>query len=538
MKRSIELLPDIETQKKNLLKRLNCLHGADVINYLQQNKTQTSNPCVGQYPLGEEYFIDSNSAYLFMREVNKRKSFGVVVTAKNTSGSETAKLLDFGTLDARIDEYDQSLLKTGKHCDAMTNDFHDVFDFVSRCKTYLDVWNLIKGKRIKVSAVNTVNVARHNAANQVIGIRTFHVPVFTFVNEQKTNDGEHLGIVKNCVIAHENQTINVAEFQNAFANNDEPDLLPIKKYGCWGFANKEGKIVIPCKWKYAFSFSEELAYVEDFDNKHYYLDKKGNVAIISIWSWADAFFEGLARIRNEKMKYGFMDKNGNVIIPCKWTFVHRFNSGLALVQNAFGKTGFIDKHGKEVIPCKWNNASDFVKGLAAVEDDNHAWGYIDNFGHEVISCKYGEANVFSEGLACVCECHTKYDYGTNFTYHVLGKYGFINKSGQVVIPFKWKHANSFKGGLALVENENCRFGYIDITGKEIITCQWLIAGIFNEGLAYVKDSNGKYGYIDINGDIVIPCIWSSAENFNNGYARVRYPNGLLTVIDRSGNICD
>lgn len=203
MKRSIELLPDIETQKKSLLKRLHCTHGANVINYLQQNKTHANNPCVGQHPLGEEYYIESNPAYLFMQEVKGRKRFGVVVMAKNINGSETAKLLDFDMLDAQIDEYNESLLKTGRHCKAMTNEFYDVFDYVSRCRTYLDVWNLIKGKRIKVSAVNTVNVARYNAANQVIGIRTFHVPVFTFIKVRKTNDGKYFGPVKKCVVTQE-----------------------------------------------------------------------------------------------------------------------------------------------------------------------------------------------------------------------------------------------------------------------------------------------------------------------------------------------
>ena len=203
MKRNTEYLPDIETQKNNLLKRLNCTHGAEVIDYLQHKKTHVDNPCVGQYPLEEEYYIESNPAYLFMQEVKGRKCFGVVVTAKNTNGSDTAKLLDFDMLDAQIDEYDESLLKTGRHCKAMTNEFYDVFDFVSECRTYLDVWNLIKGKRIKVSAVNTVNVARHNAANQVIGIRMYHVPVFTFVRERKTYDDKYFGPVKKCVVTQE-----------------------------------------------------------------------------------------------------------------------------------------------------------------------------------------------------------------------------------------------------------------------------------------------------------------------------------------------
>lgn len=202
MKRS-EILPDIETQKKNLLRELRCLNGSGVIKELHRDRIHITNPFTGQYILDEEYYIDSNPSYLFLRDIKGRKSFGVVVSAKNANGNERAKLLDFDVLDAKIDEYDQSLLRTGKHCDAMTSEFHDIFDFVSRCRTYLDVWNLIKGKRIKVSAVNTVNVARHNAANQVIGIRIYHVPVFTFVKERKTNDGEYLGPVKKCVVIQE-----------------------------------------------------------------------------------------------------------------------------------------------------------------------------------------------------------------------------------------------------------------------------------------------------------------------------------------------
>ena len=41
------------------------------------------------------------------------------------------------------------------------------------------------------------------------------------------------------------------------------NLFRTKKYGKWGFENKQGNVVIPCRWKYAYEFSDGLAYVED-----------------------------------------------------------------------------------------------------------------------------------------------------------------------------------------------------------------------------------------------------------------------------------
>ena len=115
------------------------------------------------------------------------------------------------------------------------------------------------------------------------------------------------------------------------------NLLRIKKYGKWGFENKQGTVVIPCKWKYAYEFSDGLAYVEDFSNNHFYIDTRGNIVIKCIWPWSDSFVGGFARVRNENMEYGFMDKTGSIVVPCQYMFVHRFSSKVALVQDKKGK---------------------------------------------------------------------------------------------------------------------------------------------------------------------------------------------------------
>ena len=83
--------------------------------------------------------------------------------------------------------------------------------------------------------------------------------------------------------------------------------------------------MIPCKYDYAYSFSEGLAGVE---------------------------ING---------KWGFIDKRGNEVIPCKYDYSNNgyfFSEGLAGVK-LNEKCGFIDKKGKEVVPCKYDRAEDF-----------------------------------------------------------------------------------------------------------------------------------------------------------------------------------
>jgi hypothetical protein len=120
------------------------------------------------------------------------------------------------------------------------------------------------------------------------------------------------------------------------------ELYPISRNGKYGYIDKTGKVVIPCKWEYADSFSE-----------------------------------GLASVQNDNGKRGFIDKTGTVVIPCKWEDAEYFSEGLARVKDDNGKWGFIDKTGKVVIPCKWKDVNFFSEGLARVKDDNGTEFYID-----------------------------------------------------------------------------------------------------------------------------------------------------------------
>ena len=131
-------------------------------------------------------------------------------------------------------------------------------------------------------------------------------------------------------------------------------------------------------------YAEGLAVVHDGKNgwvgKWGYIDKKGKLVIPCKWESADNFSEGLASVQDDNYKWGFIDKTGKVVIPCKWKFAGKFSEGLASVKDANEKWGFIDKTGKVVIPCQWEMVHDFDEGVAAVLDANNTWYLIDKTG--------------------------------------------------------------------------------------------------------------------------------------------------------------
>ena len=47
--------------------------------------------------------------------------------------------------------------------------------------------------------------------------------------------------------------------------------------GKWGFIDKTGKVVIPCKWNEAWDFDEGKACVRDANGNYYHIDKTGKV---------------------------------------------------------------------------------------------------------------------------------------------------------------------------------------------------------------------------------------------------------------------
>lgn len=175
-----------------------------------------------------------------------------------------------------------------------------------------------------------------------------------------------------------------------------------------GFANRQGKIVVPLKYYLARDFSEGLAAVCKIVGKSDqvlcgYINASGKEVIpFKFEDLPGDFLQGIAPAK-QKGKWGFIDTKGKVVIPFQYVKIDLFSEGLAVVVTAdTNKYGYINTKGEMVIPPKYERAFDFNEGVAAVQILDK-WGYIDKRNQWVIPARYKSASNFNDGMARVSQ---------------------------------------------------------------------------------------------------------------------------------------
>ena len=90
-----------------------------------------------------------------------------------------------------------------------------------------------------------------------------------------------------------------------------------------------------------------------------YVDKNGQIKIPCRFDYAFGFSEGFAAVKND-IGWGYIDENGHTIIPHKFEQVKSFSEGLAGV--AIGdKWGYIDRSGEIRIKPEYYHIQPFQK---------------------------------------------------------------------------------------------------------------------------------------------------------------------------------
>jgi hypothetical protein len=292
--------------------------------------------------------------------------------------------------------------------------------------------------------------------------------------------------------------------------------------------NTEGKIVVPFKYDFCWSFfNDDWAQVRL--NKISGLVSKEGKEIMSDSNYTVGMdvYEGMIKYGSNG-KCGFLDTSFKEIVPLKYDRCDYFSDGLAGVC-AYGKWGFIDKYGNEVIPPKYDDIKRrFYKGIAAVEL-NGKIGFIDSLGNEITPFNYDyvDNSGFREGFSWVSKDK---------------KNGAINREGKEIVPLIYYGTVGFHNGLARValidyssKGWYSKYGYCDTTGKVVIPIIYFETDYYEEGLINVRlEQKGKCGYIDKEGKTVIPFKYDYALPFREGIAKVKIGE-KYGYIDKKGN---
>ena len=211
----------------------------------------------------------------------------------------------------------------------------------------------------------------------------------------------------------------------------------------WGYIDKTGKNVIPCKYNGADSFSDGIAFVNYkwSYRSSFYIDKTGGKTIKP-----EPVEEPIREYRNGY--YGYVDKTGKELIPFKYRNAYPFTNGVAYVVKEKVRPGGMITSINVSMPHQAVQTTTVRTRYVDAETKEKAF-YINSKGKKL---KY-ECGSYSEGLWMI----------TN-----IKKWGYMDLKYKVVIPVIYTKATKFSEGLAIVEtSKGGNWIIIDKQGEKV-----------------------------------------------------------------------
>ena len=344
-------------------------------------------------------------------------------------------------------------------------------------------------------------------------------------------------------------------------------LASVLRFNKYGFIDKQGNEIIPCKFDLVNEFHNGVAVVREGE-KYGVIDCEGSHVVPCEYDMITPFGEDSLRVVRNGRKYGILDiKNNNIVAPLEYDMINDFHDGLAGAV-VDGSCGFIDRSGKLAVPFVFSSYGFFSEGLAPVVKDGE-WVYIDNKGDVVIPNIDGMSDSpFCGGVAPlvhqslvrrqgsmaleqkaafidrsgkrICN-YISFDFisGSNGAYVVInsdyGKISLVDSKGVHKLPGKYRIAAITDDEYITVAGDDSKFGLIEKkTGRMVIPCEYETADFrFSEWLTPAQ-RNGKYGYLNKRNEVVIPFIYDKASPFSDHLAVV-VKDGKYGYVDRYGN---
>lgn len=209
------------------------------------------------------------------------------------------------------------------------------------------------------------------------------------------------------------QEVRITESIFEDAEGFREDYALVKLKGKYGFIDTLGKIVIPCEYDNASSFSEGISIV---------------------------FSE---------CKTALLYKDGKVTLLYKdYEYVNTFKENRSIVSIG-GKFGAIDRNGNEVIKPQYEDLRPFSQGLAVATDSStHKKGVVDSLGRMVYAMQYDYVSDFDRTKLAVFE--NEFETKKHRSYSLKG-YG--NTNGDIVVPIEFDRVDAYAPGYFSAKQE-------------------------------------------------------------------------------------
>lgn len=312
--------------------------------------------------------------------------------------------------------------------------------------------------------------------------------LFTLCNSQTENE------------AKDNEEFNfeiVEVEKNIVKQFNAAEVMPYIKDGWWGYADKNGAIVIPCIYDACGFFSEGMAWVKK-DGRYGYIDTLGKLKIDFQYFKANNFIYGLAIVQSEKYK-GVIDKSNNIILSFEYEDLKFADDSLVCFkQNQ--QWGIINLKGEELVNPIYDNSFDFHKGFAVVRRNNK-YGVVNSVGEEIIKSSYHN----------IMQTKGNYFIVVEEENYKEKRYGVLNTNGNTVIPFIYKNIEEAINNCVIVDN-GIKMGLLNNRNDTLLDFSYKKMKPGNTNLIAVSGGTGA-GYINYKGDTIIPFEFSEVEEF-------------------------
>ena len=296
------------------------------------------------------------------------------------------------------------------------------------------------------------------------------------------------------------------------------------------FADTLGNVVTKPQEGLCGDFHEGLAYTHRITKQGYfcgYINKQGKMVIPLKYKDAGNFINGFAKVSTDFWKQGMINTKGEEIIPCMYPSVDVIGkNGLHKVTDTIGNIGCFNESGEMVYPCEYSN-------IAFLKNGN------------IYFAKRGKGKFIrtTKNDTIWLNQYREIDFNMNDTLAKVRNdqnlYGLIDMNGIEVIPCEYRFLGYFNNeGWSEFNAIDGTAGWIHYSGKKI-TMDLDRKQNFSEGLASIrKKGENLYGYINTDGDIVIPPRFLHANPFTCGFAYVCTQQHDWVYIDKQGNVQD